>query len=98
MIFSTIKRYAFLGLGLGVTVLGFLAKMFAAKAKRQEKRAERAEDAYEHSVEVMEKDNEIDREFKSRRAEAKAEIDQDGASDELSDPNSGWLRGGKSNN
>jgi len=91
MIFSTIKKYLFLGLGSLVAVLAVLVKIFSAKARKQKKRADRAEAGLEHSIEVLQKDSELDTEFKSRRAEEAKKIESDGASDELASPNE-WVR------
>ena len=86
-----IKKYALLGLGSLVVVLAGLVKILSAKAKREKKRANRAEAGLEHSIEVLQKDSELDTEFKSRRAEEAKKIESDGASDELAKPNE-WVR------
>jgi len=92
MIFLTyIKKYALLGLGSLVVVLAGLVKIFSAKARRQKKRADNAQSALNHSIEVLQKDSELDTEFKSRRAEEAKKIESDGTSDELDKPNT-WVR------
>ncbi len=91
MIFGTIKKYLFLGLGSLVGVLAVLVKIFSAKARREKKRADVAEATVDHAIEIMEKDSELDSEFKSRRAAEAKKIESDGASDELSKPNE-WVR------
>jgi len=89
---AAIKRYWSIGLGLLVAGLYASTKYFKAKAKREKKRADEAEAGLEHSIEVLQRDSELDTEFKSRRAKEAAEIEASGASDELSDPNNEWVR------
>ncbi len=91
MIFSKIKVWLFSALGLFVAGLMAAVKIFSAKAKREKKRANRAEAGLEKSIEVLQKDSELDTEFKSRRAAEAKKIEADGASDELADPNE-WVR------
>lgn len=93
MIFLTwIKKYALLGLGSLVGVLALAVKILSAKARREKKRADKAEATVDHAIEVMEKDSELDTEFKSRRAAEAAKIESKGTSDELADPNHEWVR------
>jgi len=87
MIFSTIKRYAFLGLGLLVPVLGFLVKIFAGKAKQEKRERKRAEAIADHALNVMEKDVEIDEQADIRLADAVKEIEDTGSSSTFRDPN-----------
>jgi len=91
MIFSSIKKYLSLGLGSLVVVLGLLVKIFSSKARREKKRADIAEATVDHAIEVMEKDSELDTEFKSRRAEEAKKIESKGTSDELNSPNK-WVQ------
>ena len=86
-----VKKYWSLGLGLLVAGLYAAMKFYKAAAKRQKKRANRAEAGLEKSIEVLQKDSELDTEFKSRRAAEAKKIESDGTSDELSEPNT-WVR------
>ena len=86
-----IKKYALLGLGSLVGVLALAVKIFSAKARREKKRADQAEAGLEKSIEVLQRDTELDSEFKSRRAAEAKKIKSDGASDELDKPNE-WVQ------
>jgi hypothetical protein len=92
--FSTIKLYLYAAGAALIAALGVAVKYFSAKAKREEKRRKLAEDAIDYYVEVAKDDIKTEKKFKSRRAEAKAEIKKTGTSSELSDPNVLWLRKG----
>ncbi len=89
---AAIKRYWSIGLGLLVAGLYASTKYYKAVAKKQKKRADNAEATVDHVIEVMEKDSELDTEFKSRRAEEAAKIEADGTSDSLANPNDAWVR------
>ena len=91
MIFSKIKVWLFSALGLFVAGLMAAVKIFSAKARREKKRADQAEAGLEKSIEVLQRDTELDSEFKSRRAEEAKKIESDGDSDELSKPNE-WVK------
>lgn len=73
MIWSKIKLYLYSALGLLIAGLVASTKYFSAKAKKEEKRADNAEAMSDHRENVAEKRDEIDEEFRSRRAEAAQE-------------------------
>ena len=84
---NIISRYWSLGLGLLVAGLATAAKYYKEKAKKQKKRADNAVAQVKRDHAIAEKDNELEGQFRSRRAEAVKEIKQTGASKELSEPN-----------
>lgn len=92
MIWTKIKLYVYSAIGLLVAGMVARIKYLAAKAKREEKRADIAQAGLNQSIEILQKDSELDDEFKSRKAKEAAQIEAKNASDELSDPNAGWLR------
>ena len=87
MITATIKRYAFFALGLLAVAAG--ARWRYVEAKNDELKAEaRVKDArIDHHLKVMEADKEIEEQADDRLVDAVKEISEDGAADELSDPN-----------
>ena len=84
---NIVSRYWSLGLGLLVAGLATAAKYYKEKAKRQKKRADNAVAQVKHAHAVAEGDNELEGQFRSRRAEAVKEIEKTGATKELSEPN-----------
>ena len=84
---SAISRYWSLGVGLLVTGLLATVNILAAKAKKQKKRADNAVAQVKRDHAIAEGDNELEGQFRSRRAEALNEIKTKGATKELSEPN-----------
>ena len=84
---SLIKQRFYLGLGLLVAGLLATVKILASKAKRQKKRADNAVAQVKRDHAIAEGDNELEGQFRSRRAEAQQEIKRTGATKELSEPN-----------
>lgn len=82
-----IRRYWSSALGLLVAGLAVAAKYYKTKAKKQKKRADRAVAQVKHDRAVAEGDNELEGQFRSRRAEAVKEIKTKGSTKELSEPN-----------
>ena len=87
MMWSAISQYWSLGLGLLAAGLAVATKYYKAKAKRQKKRADNAVAQVKRDHAIAEKDNELEGQFRSRRAEAVKEIEKTGATKELSEPN-----------
>ena len=87
MIFSTIKRYWFIGLGLLVTGLMATVKILAGRNSRLRRKAEMAEARVAHARIVSEKKQKTAKKFKSRKAEIAREIEEKKATKELSEPN-----------
>ena len=84
---SAISRYWSLGVGLLVTGLLVTVKVLAKLAKKHKKRADNAVAQVKRDHAVAEGDNELEGQFRSRRAEAAKETKQTGATKELSEPN-----------
>ena len=85
---NIVSRYWSLGLGLLVTGLAAAAaKYYKAKAKKQKKRADNAVAQVKRDHAIAEGDNELEGQFRPRRAEAVKEIEKTGATKELSEPN-----------
>ena len=80
------KLYAILG-GV-VAFLLALVKIFAGKAKRAEKRADRAEAQVVFKEAVEDSDSELSKDLESRKAEISKEIKDGEEVTSLSDPNS----------
>ena len=86
-IFSGIKAYSSIAIGAVVVGLWITVKFLAgrnAKLKIENKIATARAD---HAKEVMEKDKDIDEQADTHLADAVNEINETGASDELSKPN-----------
>ena len=92
MIFSTIKKYLFLGTGLLVTGLLIAVKFLAGQNSRLRVENKTKEAHNKHMTKVMEADIEIDEQADTHLAEVAKEIEDAGATDALADPNAGWLR------
>ena len=90
MIFSAFKaKLAAAGtIALGAILVAL--KFFMAKAKRQEKRADRAEANVKRIVKTRDADSAIEVEYASRRAAAKAEIKRGEVPKNLREPNDDW--------
>ena len=84
---SLISRYWSLGVALLVTTLLATVRYLNAKAKKQKKRADNAVARVKRDHAIAEGDNELEGQFRSRRAEAQQEIEKTGATKELSEPN-----------
>ena len=84
---NIVSRYWSLGIGLLVTGLLVTVKVLAKLAKKQKKRADNAVAQVKRDHAIAEKDNELEGQFRSRRAEAVKEIEKTGATKELSEPN-----------
>ena len=84
---NIVSRYWSSALGLLVTGLLLTVKYLAEKAKRQKKRADNAVARVKRDHAIAEGDNELEGQFRSRRAEAQQEIEKTGATKELSEPN-----------
>ena len=84
---NIVSRYWSLGLGLLVAGLATAAKYYKAKAKKHKKRADNAVAQVKRDHAIAEGDNELECQFRSRRAEALNEIKTKGATKELSEPN-----------
>lgn len=86
MIFGQLKNYLLATLAGLATLLAFLLKIFGSRLKQQKQRADQAEARVDHALSVMEEDKEIEREHDIRTEELADEIERDGTSDELSNP------------
>ena len=84
---NIVSRYWSLGIGLLVTGLLVTVKVLAKLAKKHKKRADRAVAQVKRDHAIAEGDNELEGQFRSRRAEAVKEIEKTGATKELSEPN-----------
>ena len=91
MILGTIKNYALILLAGLVGILAFLLTLLGSRSKRLEIEKEFLEARVNRNKVIAEKDNELEAQERSRRAEIKKELDE-GASDFLANPNDGWLR------
>lgn len=87
MIWGRIKLYA---IAAGTAIFAAMAvalKYFASKAKKEKRARKQAEADRDRVSEVHSKDIEIDEEFKSRRAAAKAEVEAGRSDPVFADPN-----------
>ena len=87
MIFGRLKTYLIAGLSALVGVLALVATVFGRSAKKQKKRADKAQAQATKQRIVMEKDVEITEQTRSRRADALKELEDTGESDVFNDPN-----------
>jgi hypothetical protein len=90
MILGRIKSYAIAG---GAAVIGLLlvvVKYLSAKNSRLARRAETVEANLNRARVIAEKDNEIEGQTRSHRAEVANELETDGTTDALSNPGSLW--------
>jgi len=90
VIFSTIKNYALAALAALVGILAILAKYMGAKSKRLEIERDYLKARVNRDRVVAEKDNEIEEQTRSRRADAIKELEDTGASDALRHPDGLW--------
>ena len=72
-----------------MTVLALMLRIFGLRLKQQKQRAKTQEARANHALNVMERDKEIELEHDTRTEELADEIEKNGTSDELSNPN-GW--------
>ncbi len=79
------KLYAIFA-GIGLFLLG-LVKLFAGKAKRAEKRADRAEAQVVFKEKVEDSDSELSKDLSSRKAQIKKEIKEGKTVKSLEEPN-----------
>lgn len=82
-----IKHYALLILSGLVAALAFLLQFVGARSKRLKYEAEAFKAKAHHAKTVMEKDKEIDLEYDKRTKELADDVEKNGTSDELRDPN-----------
>lgn len=88
MIWTKIKLWA-AAIGAALLVaLSVAVKFFAGKWKTEKRRRKRVEKNLEHAAEVIEKDNVIDVEFRSRRADVANELKEGRSPTVFTDPNS----------
>ena len=85
---TNLKLYLYAALAFVVTALGLSTKYFKDKAEREKRGRKRAEKQLEHASEVIEQDNVIDVEFKSRRADVAQELKEGGNPTVFTNPNS----------
>ena len=71
-----------------VSVLLGLVKFFAAKAKRQKKRADMFEAAVDRQSDIQAADSELSKDYQSEKAKIVKEIEEGEEVTSLSDPNS----------
>lgn len=90
--FGKAKVWGYAILAGGLTIAAFLARIFFLKRQRDnlKDRAEVAEAQVTKAREIADHDNELESEYRPRRAEVRDEA-KTGPVGELSDPNSGWL-------
>lgn len=74
-------------LGLLVAGLGIAVKVLSSRNSRLRRKVETAEARVEHSKAVIRADKQADEQADVRLVEAKREIEDEGTSSELSDPN-----------
>lgn len=84
---NTIRQYLLIGLGALVGVLMIVVKILAGRNSRLSAKLETADARIHHAKVVEQQKTENAEVFKSRRAEAKAEIKKAGVSKELENPN-----------
>ena len=82
-----LKTYALLISSGLVTVLAFLLKIVGARSKRLSRQNEKLKANVQHQREVMQKDKEVELEHDVRTEELADEVEKNGTSSELSDPN-----------
>lgn len=87
MIWSQIRVWLYSALGLLVAGLGIAVKVLSSRNSRLRRKVETAEARVEHSKAVIRADKQADEQADVRLVEAKREIEDEGTSSELSDPN-----------
>ena len=87
MIFSTVRKYLFSAIGLLVTGLLIAVKFLAGQNAKLRVENKIKDAKNKHMTKVMKADAELDEQADVHLADAVKEIDESGASDELSDPN-----------
>ena len=90
MIWMQIKAYSKLILSALLFIGGFLLSFFVSRSRQNRKEKQRLKAQYEHVKKVMKKDVEIELEFDERTKKLKEDVEKNGTSDELNDPNKGW--------
>lgn len=91
MMITRIKDYLIGILLLLVSVLGIGLKVSGSRRRRAVKRAESSEATTKHHKDVLEKKTELDKNYRSHKAEIAKEIEENKHTTELSDPNRDWL-------
>ena len=84
---TKLKTYALLILSGSVTVLAFLLRIAGLRSKALSKQNDKLKATVQHQKDVMVKDKEIELEHDVRTEELADEIEKNGTSGELSDPN-----------
>ena len=87
MILGKLKTYALLILSGLVAVLAFLLKIFGSRSRRLKQQAETYKAQANRARVVAERDNEIEGQTQSRRADAAKELKETGGSSTFRDPN-----------
>ena len=87
MILGKVKSYALLILSVLAGLLAFLLKMSSSRSKRLKTQSEHYKAQAEKAKEVVKKDIEISTDADERTKKAAEEIEREGHTDELSDPN-----------
>ena len=87
MIFGQIKAYLFAAGGAIIAVLLLAIKVLSGRNSKLRKKAEEAEARVHRAKVIQDRDNELEAQTRSHRVDVKKEVDEKGASDELSDPN-----------
>ena len=86
MIFA-IKKYFYLGIGVVISALVVVVKVLSARNSRLSRKLDTAQAKANRAAVVVNREREIEREFDSRTEDLAKEIEEDGKSSELSDPN-----------
>jgi hypothetical protein len=90
MIFSRIKLYGIAFAGVAISALLVVMRLLTASNSRLRSRAENAEARVKRARVIAERDNEIEEQTESRRAQVKNEIKDTGSSSAIHNPDSLW--------
>lgn len=82
-----LKKYAYTILAVLVGSLAFLVRIFYSRSQKFKKQADVYKEQAEYTKKVLEKDIETEMEHESRSAKIVKDIEDEGHTDELSDPN-----------
>lgn len=82
-----IKHYLYIGLGLLVSGLLIVVKILTSQNSRLRRKVETADAKVEHAKAVMRADNEAEIQFDERTKKLAEDLEKDGTSDELKEPN-----------